>query len=69
MNSKISSDTNPNILLQNIKSQYPELSEIIDSEVTDFIPHLVINQTRTQADIDIGFFNRNSFVKNTLALT
>lgn len=55
MNSKISSDTNPNVLLQNIKSQYPELSDIIDSEINDFIPHLVINQTRTQADIDIGF--------------
>ena len=55
MNSKITGDSNPSKMINDIATKYPELGEIIQSEIGDFIPNLIINQTRTQGDIDIGF--------------
>ena len=33
----------------------PHLRKILAREINDFMPKLVINQVRTQSDIDIGF--------------
>tara|TARA_B100000925_G_scaffold262107_1_gene219220 strand:- start:8394 stop:9389 length:996 start_codon:yes stop_codon:yes gene_type:complete len=55
MNSKITGESNPSKMINEISNKYPELGEIIKAEISDFIPNLIINQTRTQADIDIGF--------------
>ena len=55
MNSKITNESNPAIMLKKISETHPEFGKIIQSEINDFLPHLVINQTRTQSDIDIGF--------------
>jgi flagellar biosynthesis protein FlhG len=55
MNSKITGESNPSKMIKEISVKYPDLGKIIESEILDFIPNLIINQTRTQSDIDIGF--------------
>ncbi len=56
MNSKLTSDNlSPKQLLDKIAELNPVVGEKVFKEMSYFRPKLVINQVRTQADIDIGF--------------
>ena len=45
----------PADLYKEVSKLNPELSVALKREIQDFAPKLVVNQTRTQTDIDIGF--------------
>jgi flagellar biosynthesis protein FlhG len=57
MNAKIASGgtTSPSDLVRRITETNPEVGLRIKNEMADFRPNLIINQVRSQADIDIGY--------------
>ncbi len=54
MNAKIEYKTTPSQLIEKVAMFNPEIGAKLKSEIKRFCPSLVINQVRTQADIDIG---------------
>lgn len=57
MNAKLSTGgtTSPADLVRKISEMNPEVGLRIKHEMAHFRPHLIINQVRSQADIDIGY--------------
>lgn len=57
MNAKIAAGgtTSPADLVRRITEMSPEVGLRIKNEMADFRPNLIINQVRSQADIDIGY--------------
>ena len=57
MNAKISSSsqTSPADLIKKISEINPEVGLRVRAEMAQFRPNLIINQVRSQADIDIGY--------------
>lgn len=56
LNSKIASgQTTPADLIKRISIDYPELGTKIRHELLSLRPNLIMNQVRSQADIDIGY--------------
>jgi flagellar biosynthesis protein FlhG len=55
MNSKMSQNFTPADLVSRIIDINPEMGMKIKREMSQLSPKLIINQVRTQADIDIGF--------------
>jgi flagellar biosynthesis protein FlhG len=55
MNAKISQNSTPADLVEKIIEINPDLGHRLRAELNKFSPKLIINQARTQADIDIGF--------------
>ncbi len=57
MNAKLSAgvQTSPADLIKKISDLNPEVGLKIKSEMAHFRPNLIINQVRSQADIDIGY--------------
>ena len=55
LNSKLSYNFSPSELFEKMKEVNPEKAELLQAELNKFSPKLIINQVRTQADIDIGF--------------
>jgi flagellar biosynthesis protein FlhG len=57
MNSKLSTGgtTSPADLVRRITEMHPEIGLKIKMEMSHFRPNLIINQVRSQADIDIGY--------------
>ncbi len=55
LNAKISQNSTPADLLARISKIDPEKGNRLRHEISKLVPKLVINQVRTQADIDIGF--------------
>ncbi len=55
MNAKISQNFTPSDLVARIIEINPEMGHKLKMEINKLSPKLIINQVRTQADIDIGF--------------
>ncbi len=55
MNTKISTNATPADLINRVIEINPHMGKKLQAEVNRLIPKLIINQVRTQADIDIGF--------------
>lgn len=56
MNAKVTSgQTSPADLLRKISEMNPEVGYRVRQEMAHFRPNLIINQVRSQADIDIGY--------------
>ncbi|MBT5095740.1 MAG: AAA family ATPase [Halobacteriovoraceae bacterium] len=55
MNAKISQNSTPADLVNRVIEINPEVGHKLKAEISRFVPKLIINQVRTQADIDIGF--------------
>lgn len=55
MNAKLSQNSTPADLIARIIEINPIIGQKLRSEVSKLQPKLIINQVRTQADIDIGF--------------
>ncbi|MCR9204627.1 MAG: P-loop NTPase [Halobacteriovoraceae bacterium] len=55
MNAKISNNATPADLVNRVIEINPHMGRKLQAEVNRLIPKLIINQVRTQADIDIGF--------------
>lgn len=56
MNAKLSSgQLSPSDLIRRIIEINPEVGHKIKAELAEFKPHLIMNQVRSQADIDIGY--------------
>lgn len=57
MNAKVTSgnSASPADLIKKITDLYPEVGMRIKAEMAQFRPNLIINQVRSQADIDIGY--------------
>lgn len=55
MNTKISTNSTPADLINRVIEVNPHMGKKLQAEVNRLIPKLIINQVRTQADIDIGF--------------
>lgn len=56
MNAKLSdTDNTPTGLVKKVIEINPEMGMKLKAEIKKFAPKLVVNQVRTQADIDIGF--------------
>jgi flagellar biosynthesis protein FlhG len=55
MNAKISQNSTPADLLTRVIEINPQMGHKLKSEISNLMPKLIINQVRTQADIDIGF--------------
>lgn len=57
MNAKVTNgaQTSPAELMRKIEEMDPEMGLRIRNEMSDFRPNLIINQVRSQADIDIGY--------------
>lgn len=55
MNAKIGENSTPADLVNRVIEMNPELGHKLKAEIARFSPKLIINQARTQADIDIGF--------------
>jgi flagellar biosynthesis protein FlhG len=56
MNSKISvGQTSPSELIKKITELHPEIGVKMRAEIAHMRPNLIINQVRSQADIDIGY--------------
>lgn len=57
MNAKLSSSSqmSPADLVRKISETNPEMGVKIRAELAHFRPHLIINQVRSQADVDIGY--------------
>lgn len=55
MNSKIADNNTPADLINKIIELNPQMGQKLRNELNSLVPRLVINQVRTQADIDIGF--------------
>lgn len=56
MNAKITAgQVSPSDLVRKISEQNPEIGLKVRAELSHFRPNLIINQVRSQADIDIGY--------------
>lgn len=55
LNSKIAHNNTPSDLIAKIIETNPEMGHRLQSEIASLTPKLIINQVRTQTDIDIGF--------------
>jgi len=55
MNAKMNENISPSDALAALSEKNPHLKKILAREIADFAPKLIINQVRTQSDIDIGF--------------
>lgn len=57
MNAKVTSgaSASPADLIKKISEMYPEIGIRVKAEMAQFRPNLIINQVRSQADIDIGY--------------
>ncbi|PIK13815.1 AAA family ATPase [Halobacteriovorax sp. JY17] len=55
MNAKISQNSTPADLISRVIEINPEIGHKLKMEIERLSPKLIINQVRTQADIDIGF--------------
>jgi len=55
MNTKISTNSTPADLINRVIEINPLMGKKLQAEINRLIPKLIINQVRTQADIDIGF--------------
>jgi len=56
MNSKIAvGQTSPADLMRKISELHPNIGSKIRQEIGQMRPHLIVNQVRSQADIDIGY--------------
>lgn len=57
MNAKVTSgaSASPADLIKKISEMYPEVGMRVKAEMAQFRPNLIINQVRSQADIDIGY--------------
>ena len=56
MNAKLSdADNTPTGLVKKVIEINPEMGMKLKAEIKKFVPKLIVNQVRTQADIDIGF--------------
>lgn len=55
MNAKISQNSTPNDLINRVIEINPIMGQRLRAEINKLNPKLIINQVRTQADIDIGF--------------
>jgi len=55
MNAKISQNSTPADLINRVIEINPVMGQKLKSEIGKLNPKLIINQVRTQADIDIGF--------------
>jgi flagellar biosynthesis protein FlhG len=55
INTKISENTSPLDLLNKICEKNPIIGNRLKSEIENIRPQLIINQVRTQIDVDIGF--------------
>ncbi|ATH08936.1 hypothetical protein BIY24_13565 [Halobacteriovorax marinus] len=55
MNAKISQNSTPADLVSRVIEINPEIGHKLKMEIEKLSPKLIINQVRTQADIDIGF--------------
>lgn len=55
MNSKISTNATPADLIGRVIEINPYMGQKLQAELARLVPKLIINQVRTQADIDIGF--------------
>lgn len=55
LNSKLSENSTPAEIIEKAMQIDPVMGEKLKREVQTFSPKLVINQVRTQSDIDIGF--------------
>ena len=55
MNTKISTNSTPADLINRVIEINPHMGKKLQAEVNRLVPKLIINQVRTQADIDIGF--------------
>ena len=55
MNAKISQNSTPADLISRVIEINPEIGHKLKMEIEKLSPKLIINQVRTQADIDIGF--------------
>jgi len=58
MNAKISQNSTPADLVKKIIEINPQMGQKLKVEIDKLTPKLIINQVRTQADIDIGFSMR-----------
>ncbi len=54
MNAKMSQNSTPADLVTRVMSINPQMGQKLRQEITKLSPRLIINQIRTQADIDIG---------------
>lgn len=56
MNAKLGEkNSSPVDLVNKVKEMNPEMGQRLENEIKKFRPRLIMNQVRTQADIDIGF--------------
>lgn len=55
MNAKLSQNSTPSDLISRVIEINPEMGQKLKREIEKLSPKLIINQARTQADIDIGF--------------
>ncbi|MAE59004.1 MAG: ATP-binding protein [Halobacteriovorax sp.] len=55
LNSKISENHSPSEIVAKAREINPMIADKLEREISEFSPKLIINQARTQADIDIGF--------------
>lgn len=55
MNAKLSQNSTPAELISRIIEINPEMGQKLKREIEKLSPKIIINQARTQADIDIGF--------------
>ncbi len=55
MNAKMGGNNTPSELIKRVVEANPVLGEKLKREINQLHPRLIINQVRTQADIDIGF--------------
>lgn len=55
MNTRISANSTPADLINRVIDINPHMGMKLQAEVNRLVPKLIINQVRTQADIDIGF--------------
>lgn len=55
MNAKMNQSSTPADLINRVIEINPQMGHKLKNEISRFQPKLIINQVRTQADIDIGF--------------
>lgn len=55
MNAKIQQNSTPADLMARVIEINPQMGHKLKAEIAKLMPKLVINQVRTQADVDIGF--------------
>ena len=56
MNSQNDKNPSPSNLVEYLLKKNPKAGQHFKREMDDFRPELIVNQTRTQADIDIGYY-------------